>query len=140
MTTATPIVETCERCKQVKPCRFHGTPADVDKGTAQNGEWLCEPCVELRSAELDAACTSMEISLALANGKRFGDVWRFPLVDAKKVVLLAKEHAGCITVKSHKGAGKLLWNAARDRCVGGGGDGDYWIDDEVIEALRRCQS
>lgn len=41
----TPMVETCERCKERRPCRFYGTPADVDTDAPQNGEWLCDGCV-----------------------------------------------------------------------------------------------
>lgn len=57
------ITCACERCKQDKPCQYYGRPGDVDAGTAQNGEWLCEECVEPRGAELDEAIAEMKRAL-----------------------------------------------------------------------------
>lgn len=49
------MVVVCERCKREAECRFFGTPSDVDEDAAQNGEWLCDYCVEPREHELDQA-------------------------------------------------------------------------------------
>lgn len=53
------IVE-CERCHHKAECRFHGSAADVGSDKAQNGEWLCEDCVEPRAEELDEAIAEMK--------------------------------------------------------------------------------
>lgn len=53
----------CERCKQEAECQFYGRPSDVEADKAQNGEWLCEPCVPLRTEELDEAIASMRALL-----------------------------------------------------------------------------
>lgn len=50
----------CERCKQERECQFYGHPSDVEENTAQNGEWLCDPCVSLCEKELDAAIAQLK--------------------------------------------------------------------------------
>jgi len=54
------MIITCERCKLEKECEFYGHPADVSNDKAQNGEWLCEPCVPLVMKELDDAINTLE--------------------------------------------------------------------------------
>ncbi len=49
----------CERCHETRECEFHGRAADVDEEKAQNGEWLCDECVEPRAAELDDAISAL---------------------------------------------------------------------------------
>lgn len=53
----------CERCKQVTECQFFGHPSDVETDKAQNGEWLCPPCVPLRNEELGEAISQLEKAL-----------------------------------------------------------------------------
>lgn len=50
----------CERCGQARECTYHGSAGDVDADKVQNGEWLCDECVPLRAAELDAAIQMMK--------------------------------------------------------------------------------
>jgi protein-tyrosine phosphatase len=54
------VLIQCERCKEEKECRFYGTASDVEEDKAQNGEWLCVPCVDKRCEELDAALWQIE--------------------------------------------------------------------------------
>ncbi len=49
----------CERCHKTAECEFHGRAADVDEENAQNGEWLCDECVEPRGEELDEAIAAL---------------------------------------------------------------------------------
>lgn len=57
------MITECERCKKEAECRFFGWSADVDRRLAQNGEWLCDPCVPLRERELDDAISKLEAAL-----------------------------------------------------------------------------
>jgi hypothetical protein len=66
------MIVRCERCKCESECRFHGFAADVGGGKAQNGEWLCEDCVEPRAAELDEAIAKMKKFLGHGDAKSGG--------------------------------------------------------------------
>ncbi len=54
------MIVKCERCEKETECQFYGSPSDVEEGKAQNGEWICEPCVPLRTRELDEAIAEMK--------------------------------------------------------------------------------
>jgi hypothetical protein len=53
----------CERCGQPNNCQFYGRASDPEKDAAQNGEWLCDECVPLRLAEMDAAIADFKRTL-----------------------------------------------------------------------------
>lgn len=57
------MIIQCERCKKQKDSKFYGRPSDVERGKAQDGEWLCNECFPLRMRELDDAINVLKKSL-----------------------------------------------------------------------------